>query len=356
VLHTKRFDARWALKLLAAASSIITLSMVFVIPAASARVSVVDPQHRPVLHSWSSSYVGTGMIAISCPGTQLCVAAGQAGNLVVSTDFSVLTGSSWKTVNVDHPGAWITSVSCPTTNFCAAVDNSGSVVVVAGPGDPSMRSRVKRIDGGQFMFGIACPSLQLCVAVDGQGSVLVSHNPFSSNSSWVSRELGAGSELTAVACASATTCVTTDNNDQVFVTFNASDNVQYWHTYSVPSIGADAVSCVRNGFCVFAGQYGEVAYARFDSHSLPSWHVDYLSSTAEMLDVACPTQGECVMVDSADQFFLGTATRPEAFTWLPLSVPRPASYGQMDGVSCASRTSCVGVDNVGDVVVVSLLG
>jgi hypothetical protein len=114
--------------------------------------------------------------ALSCPSTRLCVAVGETltefGVGAVSTD---PTGRprAWRGLGAldseSTPGLF--AVSCASVSLCVAVGNPGTPIVST---DPTSSATWRRVDGGDMgeLIGVSCvPSL--CVAVDASGHVIV---------------------------------------------------------------------------------------------------------------------------------------------------------------------------------------
>ena len=84
-------------------------------------------------------------------------------------------------VRVDHQpsfeGTSLSSVSCPGSGLCVAVDNSGNVVTSSNPTGGPVAWTVTKVDASNSLFGVSCPSSGFCAVVDNDGNVVTSSNP-----------------------------------------------------------------------------------------------------------------------------------------------------------------------------------
>jgi hypothetical protein len=157
------------------------------------------------------------VLGLSCPRTDLCVAAGYG---VVLT--SINGGTSWtKTDLGDHP---IAGFSCPTIHLCVALDTGGSVAVSTNPTGGAAAWKWTLIDGDGRTFdratsGISCPSDTLCVAVDNLGNIVTSTHPTGGATAWKVNAVGRY-YLTAVSCPATDLCVAIDDIGDALTTTN----------------------------------------------------------------------------------------------------------------------------------------
>lgn len=109
---------------------------------------------------------------VSCPKTNLCVIADQAGNVFTSTN-PTSGGASWKETKRVDPGGQFESISCAAgSSFCVAVGKTVAAWSSNPTGGASAWTKTT-LDPSGFLFSVSCPSTKLCVAVDQTGHALV---------------------------------------------------------------------------------------------------------------------------------------------------------------------------------------
>jgi photosystem II stability/assembly factor-like uncharacterized protein len=130
--------------------------------------------------SWSSAHATVrgapqGGHAISCPSSQICVAAGQY--IIFSND----RGSSWN-AQLNFGNAF--GVSCPSTTSCVVVGQFGTIVYTTNLGSTgTIWKQVLPPVTPNNLNGVSCPTTTDCYAVGDSGTIL--HGTFSgSTMSW----------------------------------------------------------------------------------------------------------------------------------------------------------------------------
>jgi hypothetical protein len=134
-----------------------------------------DPQAGA--DSWHAAAVDGALINISCPSTTLCVAGGQSGEVLVTTD---PMGAAWSDVYYDRE---------------------------------TIRSSPLHIETS--ILGVSCPAVSACIAIDGSGDIVRSTDPAGGGSAWMLTKVfpwpsTPPADLTSfdyLTCASATRCV-----------------------------------------------------------------------------------------------------------------------------------------------------
>jgi hypothetical protein len=98
---------------------------------------------------------------VSCASETLCVAVGEGGNVVTSTEPNKGLGWTATTTKVDT--AILRSVSCPSAALCVAGDDGGAVVTSMNPtggasawSQPSVLSRTNGEKGGIGLKAVSC--------------------------------------------------------------------------------------------------------------------------------------------------------------------------------------------------------
>lgn len=176
--------------------------------------------------NWTVQTVGSRRLrAVSCARNGVCVAVGEKGAIVTSTD----DGTTWQG-RVLRSGVWLNGVSCPSAGLCVAVGGlTDGLVLKSTDGGTSWSSYSSGFDdllseegpanaeilqcaaGGGCadgaLRGISCPSTRFCVAVGDQGTILTTAD---GATTWTSQVASGGSstkQLTGVSCVSRTDCV-----------------------------------------------------------------------------------------------------------------------------------------------------
>ncbi len=269
-------------------------------------------------------------------GAAVTVACASA-NFCVATDaidgVSRWNGASWSApTNVDTPpsGAHgLAVVSCPSSSFCMLVDNSANDVTWNGT---SWSAPTKFSVLGNPV-AVSCPDSTFCVAANGTGSLL-SYN----GSTWSTMTVPAGDLAVGVTCTSHTSCTAVSTNGTVLV-FNGTT----WTAHTSPGAPTFAsepgeVSCPTTGFCA-------VGF----SESLSTWNGSKWTvkdDTAENFTaVSCASATSCVAVDT-----VGDATTWNGSAWGSAHTADLFAYAPFASVSCPSTTSCTALDSTGHTV------
>ncbi len=325
-----------------------------------------------------SSPTSTRLVAVTCPSSSVCVAAGdytaagqQQGLLLTGA------GSSWTATRAPlpagtgrRPDASVLSVACATSTQCVAVGKyssgkSDDALLLTGAGSSwtSMQAPLPADAAAApaaQLVSVACPSATTCTAVGSyrdnlgnrQGMLVALHG-----SSWTatrsplpSNASEPGAELSAVACAGPTQCVAVGSYNAGSDGLMVSGSATSWTAAGTPlpaGAGADPrpsfrdIACSATG-CVAVGGYTD---ASGSSQGLlvtgqgstlaaqlaplpPGAAPDQGSPGALLASVACPSAAACVAVgkytDSAGdaQMLLlsGTGT-----AWKAVRAPAPGN-------------------------------
>jgi hypothetical protein len=300
--------------------------------------------------------------AVSCPSVSLCVAVDRFGGIVSSTD---PTGEgegagTWsfaqvgtKTYLGNTPcyaiGLCLLGVSCPSRTLCVAVGESGQAVVSSDPAGGAGAWTQSDVDGSHALFGISCPSIELCVAVDSAGDVLTSTDPTGGAQAWSATHL-VEHVLRAISCPSMSLCVAVDEAGDVVSAVDPTGGVGAWSVSDVdggtPLLG---VSCTEDGgsLCVADGGGGEVVTST--EPALGAWKAtsEVEGTSTAIGGVSCPSVSLCVAIDGAGNILSTTNPTGGAGAWTPTHVDGEEFL--LD-VSCASTVLCVAVNGHGDVL------
>jgi hypothetical protein len=295
---------------------------------------------------WSPAS-GPNLVAVSCPSSTDCTALGSGGRLPVAVRSN---GGRWTAQAITTKPGSLLGVACASRVSCIAVglrphplerppERAGELALVAGwngmrwsvqptanpPGYPSTPN--PPVGDQSELFGVSCPSRRLCVAVGnyasldpGEGRVPLVERWNGKHWSIQAAPIPAGAQhsgLIAVSCASATACTAVGS-----VEFGSAVLVERW-----------------NGEHWSIQPTAEPAGA---THS-------------ELDAVSCPSATTCtavgyVTVGPATVGYPSAAPLAERWNgkrWTIQRTPNPGNGAFLEGVSCATRTSCtaVGHDN-----------
>ncbi len=177
---------------------------------------------------------------------------------------------------------------------------------------------------------LSCVRPDVCMAIDG-GAVSYRFD----GASWSSAIAVPGAEpLQAIGCAPGGTCVTVDGIGDAFVTEGSG-----WSSALNGWGAAVSISCVRSTFCAAAGV------------GLSVWNGSYwtkpaaIDGTALLTGLSCATATSCVAIDDE-----GNAVVLDGTTWAAPQRVGGSARPVLTGVSCAAPGRCVAVDASGTVL------
>ncbi len=250
----------------------------------------------------------------------------------------------------------LTGVSCTSRHACTAVGSSdaeGGAFFERWNGvDWSVQAAAPTVGVSVPYIGlgsISCISNRYCVAVgtaddSNQHSLVESWN----GSAWSVQPSGSGlvgGELGTVSCSSAVACMAAGDNN-----FDGSPLVLRWNgrAWSGQAVNVEAValSCFSRSMCAFIGQplsnigtVGTSPGCRILGFWTPGrWAKNLVLPCANptpLAAVSCTSASACTAVGSAAYRWNGQHWTVE---------PNAQRRGDfLDGVSCVSRTACVGV-------------
>jgi hypothetical protein len=299
---------------------------------------------------------GTALNGIACPDAHLCVAVDHVG-AVFTSDPSRLH-PDWRRTEIE-PGAALTGIACPSAGLCVATDSRGDVAVTTRPTGGASAWRIVPIFQGHYLASVSCPSVGLCLAAAQAQEVLTSTDPANPAGAWLSTAVQTGpvvscakyggyncaSNLVAVACPTGTLCLAADAVGDVFTT-HAPTSGGLWSTTSVqPETSYDAdlrsLSCPAVDLCVVSSDAGTVATTDNPAGPGTSW-----SDQAAWFWggwVFCPMTTLCL--SSSGTLTTDPLGGPETWRTGPLH-----AAGGLHGVSCPTRSVCLGVDGAGSII------
>ncbi len=323
----------------------------------------------PVL--WAAAMVdGAHQIdSLTCPTPVLCVAGDDGGNIITSTN-PIGGPSAWTVANVD-PGAVIEGLSCPTTLLCVGADGEFRALISTNPAGGAWSQLA--FPGYDALTSLACPSSSSCVAVDGFGDHFVSSSQPSG--AWkvtrITRGIGEDPQVWRVACASRSLCLALVTHmgppgaSGAGGTIYSFDPVGGAHAFrrltirgAERSIGFEQLSCLPGLVCAALDFNGHVFISTNPARAR-SWKRS--RAAVRWFGISCPTRTLCVALHSDPDEVVSSGEPPTYATAAPAGsidifsgrVRKTVEIdpaGGLTGISCASKSLCVAVDDDGNIV------
>ena len=320
--------------------------------------------------TWAN-HTTPSMNAISCATTTACVAVGDSGSVIHSTD----GGATWASSTAISGSGSLRSVSCPSAtncfaaaangiywtsdggatwpghftpsqavgsiscvaSSCVAVGGAGTIVVTANGGGTWTS---KTSGTARALVAVSCPTATACIATGAGGAVLSSVD---GGTTWNQQYAGADM-LSSISCATANSCHAVDSNAREIVA-TSSGGVGTWsfHGPSGNTNNLRGISCPSATACYAVGYPGTF----LDTHDGGATWVDHSVTTSDSLfAVSCPSTTTCFAAGFPGVIY---RTTDSGVTWTPQ--PNPDSGNQnvaLLGISCASVTTCVAVGTGGN--------
>jgi hypothetical protein len=316
--------------------------------------------------TWStpkSVHRGFRLTELSCASSSFCLGFGVGETGVLST--TQWNGSRWSTPS-PGPGAAVASVtmlSCVATSFCMAADGSESWLW-DGHGWSRAIPFSDASDQGPPLTpaALSCASPQFCVAISSAGDDDVFNGQmWSSEIALPNPPAGAadpgGNLIEGLSCPSARSCAATDTSGYAF-----EWNGTRWETpLDATPPGNLFVSCPDPTWCLFINQQSYAATRNDHKWSGPLFvdpdsmqisqpageetPVSWSQGDFGVLGVSCASRTDCVAVDDA-----GYAVSFNGKTW---SSPTRIGHGSdnLETVSCGAPDVCVAVVDQGLVTI-----
>jgi hypothetical protein len=218
--------------------------------------------------AWTIAVPEVEAQAVSCASSTLCVAVGREGQVLVASD-PTDGAAAWTATRIDGSNT-IEGVSCSSPTLCAAVDDHGNVLTSTDPGGGVGAWTIAQLSSGP-LYNVSCVAAELCFAAGPYGGKsFVSTDPTHAPGSWILTEGVDGSG--GVSCAASTLCVAAqrDTNSGISDSAEPAGGTGAWHQGEPGNVGdrgVDGVSCPSTGFCLAAGEEGDV-FASAPAHRL----------------------------------------------------------------------------------------
>jgi hypothetical protein len=194
---------------------------------------------------WTLKNSTVAGVAISCPSATDCF-VGSGGTILATTD----GGVTWSQQYSEAPGNFITAISCPSTQVCVAAGTEGLFTT-----DGHTWKQLFNIIG--LTNGVSCPSTSMCVGVGYTGQFTFTTNLGPAGGTWTSLGTPTTNTLNGVSCpvsdAFSTQCFAVGGTDGLspatFLSarFSPASNSWSFELLAPPSplgVGFSSVSCL----------------------------------------------------------------------------------------------------------------
>jgi hypothetical protein len=295
--------------------------------------------------------------SISCPSTSLCVAVGEAGNLLTSTNPTGGAGTWSAPVDVDG-GQVINEVSCPTTTLCVAVAGKDALISTNPIGGArAWVSTQVDPEADADAETVSCPSTSLCVIMNDTNDIVTSTDPTGGAGSWTVSHLSRPTitSYAALTCPSETLCIAANNIPEEALSILSSGNpTGGWSAWSKtggdpgPIGGLMAASCPTTTLCVGADLEGRIVTTTTPAAG-PWTFTSHIDGNNLLLGLSCATTTLCVGAGSGGEIVTSTDPTSGGSAW---ETARVDGENTLAAVSCPHGTMlCVAVDDIGNVLV-----
>jgi hypothetical protein len=325
--------------------------------------------------TWKDSGAPEDVYGVSCPSKTLCVAVGEKYEEakpkeskefddVFSTVDPMAATPTWtlSAKGIEESERELEGISCASETLCVVATDGGNALVSTEPTTAIWEKDVLAAHSpGEYRFleGPACvPGRKVCAIRGEAGDVYVSSKPEGGASKWIKTAIdNPESYLDGISCVSSEQCTAVDYSGRAITSTDAASATPHWTTTRADAdttIGA--VSCVSSSLCVAGDDDGNVLSST-DPMSVPaSWasvEADPESATSslgwQIYGISCASTTLCVAIDQNGQVV--TSTDPTGSTGAWVVTKGIGSGDDIDAVSCASASLCVATNDHGEALV-----
>lgn len=279
---------------------------------------------------------------IDCVSNLYCMAVGEAGQLIRTTDF----GTTWK----NYPGvtgANLNAVDCPLPILCYAVGNNGTVLRYDG----NLEKWFTLNSGTQAQLNdITCPGISQCRIVGTNGLMLYTVN---AGTSWTDTSFSGLPTLNSVECPNTTVCYVVGDAGTIRRTTNGGT---LWVPGTTTETGSlRGLSCPQVDTC-FASAVDSGRYIKAGGNS-STWTSYYTGNLAVgETDISCVSPTLCAVSSEIGSV---VRTNPDnSGAWLTVYDSNHQDY--LNSITCAYNDNavvvCLAVGNNGAIVRVAGTG
>ena len=273
------------------------------------------------------------LYSVSCPTSHDCIAVGEAGKAVITTN----AGHGWLSENT-ATNERLLGVACPSLARCIAVGNNGTIVETDNLG-----ATWKLVKSGttQGLTSISCPTSTTCLVTAQLGSILRTTD---SGVSWAPEETFQA-EMTSVSCykklcAAVSLRDSLDSPAQVYV---SNDSGTSWLGESLSQdVNFYAVTCFSVRSCYAVGDQGNIQETTNFGYI---WHQNPLTQFGTLNSIYCVSPTSCVTAGQFGQFF-----KESGHGWV-LNAPggNVKSHQTIQSIACSGSKFCVAVGDQGTI-------
>lgn len=305
--------------------------------------------------TWSMGHLLPGTINtlrdVSCSSAQHCVAVGEGGSILVTTN----GGRHWSDFVGSDP-EWhrdIRHVSCPTADLCLSSDGR-----ISRDGGVTWETDV----GRPFLNRITCPTSDFCVGINtnrDEENIAISRDQ---GATWQQQTVPVAMEPDVISCPTAQTCVIVGETGPVYeserIVLRTTDGGATWEqqriTYEDDPQVPQALSCTADGTCVMLAHSDTIVTSRDFGRTWETTWTRGDDAFFPLQDVDCNEQGQCVAVAGGEAgMMLGSSDGGATWAYRS-SLPIPAQMPR-DTISCPTDTYCVSLsrDQEGESILIS---
>jgi hypothetical protein len=201
---------------------------------------------------------------------------------------------------------------------------------------------------------ISCPSTALCVAVNFTGEAVVSTDPIATKPNW-STPVVVASDVVAVACPSPSFCMAVSADGSEAATQDPAAPAPTWSAPARFDRFGDVhgLSCPSTSLCVAVDETGHAMVSTDPTAASPTWRAENVHPGFSLDGVYClpSVAGRCFAYD--DSTLLSNRSAGTGTVWRPLPLEGTDPDVLPAGVSCATPSTCVLVDNAGEATLTS---
>src|SRR5215472_10686948 len=329
-------------------------------------------QHAPSLAA------GGQLNGVSCTSRSACTAV---GGTPFGTPRRVLVerwnGTSWQIQSAPSPaGAFLSGVACTSSAVCTAVGGSNTGTLAERWDGTTWRTQATANPpkGGGALFSVACSSPSACTAVGNSNAGNLAERWNGANWRIQPTPNPAGARFTflnTVACASASSCIAAgayQDSSGAFQGLAERWNGTSWAIQPTPRLPGGMISlligvactsatgCLAVGFSGPNGGNNQSPATLAERWNGSTWSIQPTpnppGAAPSILNAAsCVSGSVCIAVGNTSNSrgtSLTLAQRWNGRTWSIQPTPSPADGGNLIGVSCPWRSSCLAVGGHGN--------
>ncbi len=260
-------------------------------------------------------------------------------------------------------------VSCASASLCVMVADR-DIADSTDPAGGSAAWQAGRLSphGGGF-DEVSCPTDRLCVSTGNHakclhcrllGTAMSSTDPAAGVTAWSARAtIDPVGYIDDASCASVTLCVAVDDSGHVASTSDPAGGADTWSVTKRlslhPRLDLASVSCPSPSRCLVGASDHRVASSKKPTGSAGAWRITDLKlpghppsyATPEVESLSCASVSLCVGLTDFGSWVISST---DAFSRSPHWKAVKVDNGEPTGISCPSVALCVAADSRGDIL------